>query len=84
MEFTQKDELGLKRTYYVVTEIDYDQETYVIYSDLLKDNEDEFRLLVGKIENNKVNRVDKVLEDAVKAYFKFTERDYVDYIKELL
>ena len=84
MEFTQKDELGLKRTYYVVTEIDYDQETYVIYSDLLKDTEDEFRLLVGKIENNKVNRVDKVLEDAVKAYFKFTERDYVDYIKELL
>lgn len=84
MEFTQTDELGLKRTYYVVTEIDYDQETYVIYSDLLKDNEDEFRLLVGKIENNKVNRVDKVLEDAVKAYFKFTERDYVDYIKELL
>lgn len=84
MEFTQIDELGLKRTYYVVTEIDYDQETYVIYSDLLKDDEDEFRLLVGKIENNKVNRVDKVLEDAVKAYFKFTERDYVDYIKELL
>lgn len=84
MEFTQTDELGLKRTYYVVTEIDYDQETYVIYSDLLKDNEDEFRLLVGKIENNKVNRVDKVLEDAIKAYFKFTERDYVDYIKELL
>ena len=84
MEFTQIDELGLKRTYYVVTEIDYDKETYVIYSDLLKDNEDEFRLLIGKIENNKVNRVDKVLEDAVKAYFKFTERDYVDYIKELL
>lgn len=84
MEFTQTDELGLKRTYYVITEIDYDQDTYVIYSDLLKDNEDEFRLLVGKIENNKVNRVDKVLEDAVKAYFKFTERDYVDYIKELL
>lgn len=84
MEFTQIDELGLKRTYYVVTEIDYDQETYVIYSDLLKDNEDEFRLLVGKIENNKVKRVDKVLEDAVKAYFKFTERDYIDYIKELL
>lgn len=84
MEFTQIDELGLKRTYYVVTEIDYDQKTYVIYSDLLKDDEDEFRLLVGKIENNKVNRVDKVLEDAVKAYFKFTERDYVDYIKELL
>lgn len=84
MEFTQTDELGLKRTYYVVTEIDYDQETYVIYSDLLKDSEDEFRLLVGKIENNKVNRVDKVLEDAIKAYFKFTERDYVDYIKELL
>lgn len=84
MEFTQIDELGLKRTYYVITEIDYDQDTYVIYSDLLKDNEDEFRLLVGKIENNKVNRVDKVLEDAVKAYFKFTERDYVDYIKELL
>ena len=84
MEFTQTDELGLKRTYYVVTEIDYDQETYVIYSDLLKDSEDEFRLLDGKIENNKVNRVDKVLEDAIKAYFKFTERDYVDYIKELL
>lgn len=84
MEFTQTDELGLKRTYYVVTEIDYDQDTYVIYSDLLKDKDDEFRLLVGKIENNKVNRVDKVLEDAVKAYFKFTERDYVDYIKELL
>ena len=84
MEFTQTDELGLKRTYYVVTEIDYDQETYVIYSDLLKDSEDEFRLLVGKIENNKVNRVDKVLEEAIKAYFKFTERDYVDYVKELL
>ena len=44
MEFTQIDELGLKRTYYVITEIDYDQDTYVIYSDLLKDNEDEFRL----------------------------------------
>ena len=30
MEFTQTDELGLKRTYYFVTEIDYDKETYVI------------------------------------------------------
>ena len=83
MEFTQTDELGLKRTYYVVTEIDYDQETYVIYSDLLKDNEDEFRLLVGTIENGKVVRVDKNTEDTVKSYFKTLKKDYENYIKEL-
>ncbi len=84
MEFVQKDELGLNRTYYVVTELVFQNEEYVIYSDLLKSDTDEFRLLVGKIHNNKVQRVDKEKEDLVVAYFKMLQKDYIDYIKELL
>lgn len=83
MEFTQIDELGLKRTYYVVTELEYDNKEYVIYSDLLKDNEDEFRLLIGTIENGKVVRVDQNTENIVKSYFKTLKKDYENYIKEL-
>lgn len=84
MEFTQTDELGLKRTYYVVTEIDYENENYVIYSDLLKGEETEFRLLVGQINNGKVIRVEKSKEDTIKELFKANERDYINYIKELI
>ena len=83
MKFTQIDELGLKRTYYVVTELEYDNKEYVIYSDLLKDNEDEFRLLIGTIENGKVVRVDQNTENIVKSYFKTLKKDYENYIKEL-
>lgn len=84
MEFTQKDELGLKRTYYVVTELEYKNQEYVIYSDLLKDEIDEFRLLVGQIKNGKVERVEKTLEDEIKLYFKYIKKDYINCIKEML
>lgn len=84
MEFTQKDELGLKRTYYVITELEYDQETYVIYSDLLKGDNQEFRLLVGKIINGKVIREEKEIEDKIIEYFKAIEKDYINYMKETI
>lgn len=84
MEFVQTDELGLKRTYYVVTELDYNDEHFIIYSDLLKDKEEEFRLLVGQIQNNKVVRVEKIKEDIVKEHFKAIRKDYINYIKEMI
>lgn len=84
MEFTQTDELGLKRTYYVITELEYDDEKYILYSDLLKDNNQEFRLLVGKIINGKVIREEKETETKVKEYFKAIEKDYINYMKEMI
>ena len=61
MKFTQKDELGLERTYYVVTQLELGGEEYIIYSDLLKDEQRDYRLLVGKNINGKVIRIDKAL-----------------------
>ena len=84
MEFTQTDELGLKRTYYVITELEYDDEKYILYSDLLKDNNQEFRLLVGKIINGKVIREEKETETKAKEYFKAIEKDYINYMKEMI
>ena len=84
MEFTQTDELGLKRTYYVITELEDDDEKYILYSDLLKDNNQEFRLLVGKIINGKVIREEKETETKVKEYFKAIEKDYINYMKEMI
>ena len=84
MEFTQKDELGLKRTYFVVTKFEHNNQEYLIYSDLIKNDTDEFRLLVGMIENGIVNRVEKEIETAVIEKFKIVEKDYIKYIKEMI
>ena len=83
MEFTQKDELGLERTYYVVTKLELDGEEYYIYTDLLKSKNKEFRLLVGQTDNGKVIRVNEKLEERILQYFNTLEIDYKKYIKEL-
>ncbi len=83
MEFTQKDELGLERTYYVVTKLELDGEEYYIYTDLLKSKNKEFRLLVGQTDNGTVIRVNEKLEERILQYFNTLEIDYKKYIKEL-
>lgn len=84
MEFTQKDELGLERTYYLITQLELGNEKYVVYSDLLKDELREYRLLVGKIINGKVIRIDEAEESKVIEYFSKIEDDYKEYIQELI
>ena len=84
MEFTQKDELGLERTYYLITQLELGNENYVVYSDLLKDELREYRLLVGKIINGKVIRIDEAEESKVIEYFSKIENDYKEYIQELI
>ena len=86
MEFVQKDNLGLERTYYVITNIEVENEEYVIYSDLINDKEHnkEFRILVGQIEVGKVIRCDKVKEKHLIECFKYIEDEYKNSIKELI
>lgn len=84
MEFTQKDELGLTRTYYLITQMELDNETYVIYTDLIKDKTRDFRLLVGQINDGKVIRVDEIKEKIVLEYFKTLEKDYKKQIEEMV
>lgn len=84
MEFTQKDELGLTRTYYLITQLELDNETYVIYTDLIKDKTRDFRLLVGTTNDGKVIRVDEIKEKIVLEYFKAIEKDYKEHIEEMV
>ena len=84
MEFTQKDELGLTRTYYLITQLELDNEKYVIYTDLIKDKTRDFRLLVGTTNDGKVIRVDEMKEKIVLEYFKAIEKDYKEHIEEMV
>ena len=84
MEFTQKDELGLERTYYVVTQLELDGEEYYIYTDLVKSKNKEFRLLVGQTDNGKVIRVEPALEQRVIDHFTILESNFKKYLKETL
>ena len=84
MKFTQKDELGLERTYYVVTKLEIDNEEFIIYTDLVKDEKREVRLLVGQIQDGKVIRIEKHKEALIIEYFSRIETSYKDLVKELI
>lgn len=83
MEFIQKDELGLERTYYVVAQLEYNNEEYVIYTDLIKDTNRDFRLFVGQTDNGKVMRIEKNKENEIINYFIKIEANYKEIIKEV-
>lgn len=83
MDFIQKDELGLERTYYVVAQLEYRDKAYVIYTDLLNDTNRDFRLFVGQTNNGKVIRIEKNKESEIIDYFTKIETNYKELMKEV-
>lgn len=84
MEFKQKDELGLLRTYYLITKLELDNNEYIVYTDLIKDKKNNYRILIGQTHDGKVKRVEQKLEEQIIAYFKTIEGNYKEYIREML
>ena len=82
MNFYKKDELGIEREYSVITEYEKNNSNYVIYTDFVSDKENEFRLFVGSIINNKVERVNNELERIIITEFKNKEKEILSQLKE--
>ena len=85
MIFTMVDDLGIKRECYLITEYEYNDEQFVVFTDMADGEPDEdFRYLVGKVINNKVQRVDKEKEQVVLKDFKEKKNRIVQQLKEEL
>ena len=82
MTFYEKDDLGIEREYLVITEYEFDDTDYVIYTDLVLDSTKNIRLFVGKIINNKVMRLAKDKEKIIIENFKNEEKKVLRDLKE--
>ena len=82
MTFYEKDDLGIEREYLVITEYEFDDSNYVIYTDLVLDSTKNIRLFVGKIINNKVVRLASDKEKIIIENFKNDEKKVLRDLKE--
>ena len=82
MTFYEKDDLGIEREYLVITEYEFDDSNYVIYTDLVLDSTKNIRLFVGKIINNKVMRLARDKEKIIIENFKNEEKKVLRDLKE--
>ena len=82
MTFFEKDDIGLDREYLVITEYEFDDSNYVIYTDLVLDSTKNIRLFVGKIINNKVMRLARDKEKIIIENFKNEEKKVLRDLKE--
>ena len=82
MTFYEKDDLGIEREYSVITEYEFDDSNYVIYTDLVLDSTKNIRLFVGKIINNKVVRLASDKEKIIIENFKNDEKKVLRDLKE--
>ena len=73
MNFYEKDELGIEREYLVITEYEFHNNDYVIYTDLVFDYTKNLRLFAGRIINNTVVRVNEAEEKLIICAFKEDE-----------
>ena len=85
MTFIMTDDLGIKRECYLVTEYEYNGEQLIIYTDMA-DGEpgEDFRYLVGKVIDNKVQRVDADKEQVVLKDFREKKDRIVQQLREEL
>ena len=82
MTFFEKDDIGLDREYLVITEYEFDDSNYVIYTDLVFDKSKNIRLFVGKVINNKIMRLAKDKEKIIIENFKNEEKKILRDLKE--
>lgn len=82
MKFNKLDDLGIERTYYGVTEIEEDNEVYIIYSDLVMIN-DEPRLFVGKKINNKIEDISIDKTNIILDKFNKIKEEYIKKVMEM-
>ena len=82
MTFFEKDDIGLDREYLVITEYEFDDSNYVIYTDLVFDKSKNIRLFVGKVINNKIMRLAKDKEKIKIENFKNEEKKILRDLKE--
>ena len=85
MKFILEDDLGIKRECYLITEYEYNDESFVIYTDMANGEPGEdFRYLAGVVVNNKVQRLDKEKEDLVLKSFKEKKDKILQQLREEL
>ena len=63
--FKMENELGIEYEYYIVAYAIYSGESYVIYTDMVNDGPDRFRLFCGKPNGDQVQKIDRVLERTI-------------------
>ncbi len=85
MKFSQKDELGLERIYYVITQIELDNEEFYVYTDLVNEDEDKYRIFIGQAVNGKIERINKDREKIIIKFFRtleeYNEKELVEVYK---
>lgn len=79
MKFSQKDELGLERKYYVITQIELNNEEYYVYTDFVNETKEKYRIFIGQAVNGKIERINKVKENMIIKFFRTLE----DYNKKV-
>jgi len=83
MKFYQEDDLGIKRECYLISKYSFDSKPYLIYTDMVKgDHDEDFRLLVGQVINNKVNRVEGLVEYLILRDFRSKRDIVIDQLRE--
>lgn len=82
MKFTKKDELGLERTYYVVSEYEADDGTvYIIYTDLVSDSEKPFRKYVGLVIEGEVFDINPEKAKKIIEAFEKTKDEVINNLR---
>ena len=81
--FKMRNELGVEYDYYIVAYANYSGETYAIYTDLVNDGQDGFRLFSGKVQENKIYPIDQALAKIIINDFKREESNYYEKAQEI-